>query len=144
MNRRKLAPANIVILVAGIVMLIASFMAFYRLPFPGGSVSVNAWDHGLFMIATLPTLLGAFMALQVGLVAFGRIDMPNRVLGLTWDQAHLVLALQSALLMGAFLALDKAPYEFGAGFWLMLAAAIALVVGALMRIATSRRRPRAI
>src|SRR5689334_20316559 len=118
-------------------MLIASFLAYYRLSFPGGSVTVNAWDRGLFVIATLPVLLGMFMALQVGLVAFGRIDMPNRLLGMTWDQVHLVLALQTAVLMGAFLVSAKAPFEFGAGFWLMLAAAIALVVGALMRIAAS-------
>jgi hypothetical protein len=144
MNRVKLSPANILILAAGALMLIASFMAFYRLPFPGGTLSVNAWDHGLFLIATLPALLGMVMALQVGLVAFGRIDMPNRLLGFTWDQVHLVLALQSALLMGAYFVTAKAPLEFGIGFWLMLVAAIALVVGALMRLAASGRRPRAI
>jgi hypothetical protein len=144
-NRTKLSPANIVILAAGVVMLIASFMSFYRLPFPGGAVTANAWDRGLFLIATLPVLLGGFMALQVGLVAFGRIDMPNRLLGLTWDQVHLVLALQCVVLMLAFWAEARPPtVTFGAGFWLMFAAAIALVVGALMRIATTRRRPRAI
>ena len=148
MNRVKLSPANMVILAAGVVMLIASFLAFYQFtatsPFTGSTVtvSINAWDHGLFLIATLPALLGMFMALQVGLVAFGRIDMPNRLLGLTWDQVHLVLALQTALLMGAFLVAANGSASFGIGFWLMLVAALALVVGAIMRVIASNRRPR--
>ena len=154
MNRVKLSPANVVILAAGVVILIGSFMAFYKVSVAGsGSVSVNAWDRGQFMIATLPALLGSFMALQVGLVAFGHIDMPNRLLGLTWDQVHLVLSLQAALLMLSFLARTRPSATFdtiriettlGIGFWLMLVAAIALVVGALMRIASTGRRPHAI
>ena len=154
MNRVKLSPANVVILAAGVVILIGSFMAFYKVSVAGsGSVSVNAWDRGQFMIATLPALLGIFMALQVGLVAFGRIDMPNRLLGLTWDQVHLVLSLQAALLMLSFLARARPSATFdtfriettlGIGFWLMLVAAIGLVAGAFMRIAATGRRPRAI
>ena len=154
MNRVKLSPANVVILAAGVVILIGSFMAFYKVSVAGsGSVSVNAWDRGQFMIATLPALLGSFMALQVGLVAFGHIDMPNRLLGLTWDQVHLVLSLQAALLMLSFLARTRLSATFdtiriettlGIGFWLMLVAAIGLVAGAFMRIAATGRRPRAI
>jgi hypothetical protein len=154
MKRVKLSPANVVILAAGVVILIGSFMAFYKVSVAGsGSVSVNAWDRGQFMIATLPALLGSFMALQVGLVAFGHIDMPNRLLGLTWDQVHLVLSLQAALLMLSFLARTRPSATFdtiriettlGIGFWLMLVAAIGLVAGAFMRIAATGRRPRAI
>jgi hypothetical protein len=97
------------------------------------------------MIATLPALLGALMAVQIALVSFGNITMPNRVIGLTWDQFHLVLALQTALLMLMFLARAKPTLvQFGAGFWLMLFGAGGLVIGALMRLAAGRRRPRAI
>jgi hypothetical protein len=152
-NRVKLSPANVVILAAGVLILIGSFLAFYKVSVAGnGSASVNAWDRGQFMIATLPALLGSFMALQVGLVAFGHIDMPNRLLGLTWDQVHLVLSLQAALLMLSFLARTRFSATFdtfriettlGIGFWLMLVAAIALVAGAFMRIAATGRRPRA-
>jgi hypothetical protein len=153
-NSRKLAPANAVILVAGALMLIGSFLAFYKSETNGVSVAeVNAWDHGLFMIATLPALLGTVMALQIVLVAFGNITMPNRVLSLTWDQFHLVIALQTLVLMVGFLVrarVDEVVFEthievtFGTGFWLMLVGAVGLVLGALMRLATSRRRPRAI
>jgi disulfide bond formation protein DsbB len=153
-NSRKLAPANVVILVAGVLMLIGSFLAFYKSETNGVSVAeVNAWDHGLFMIATLPALLGTVMALQIVLVAFGNITMPNRVLSLTWDQFHLVTALQTLVLMVGFLVrarVDEVVFEthieviFGAGFWLMLVGAVGLVLGAFMRLAPSRRRPRAI
>ena len=60
MNRVKLSPANVVILAAGVVILIGSFMAFYKVSVSGGgSASLNAWDRGQFMIATLPALLGS-------------------------------------------------------------------------------------
>jgi hypothetical protein len=146
----KLSPANIVILAAGVVMLIASFMAFYEYKIGGVSAGkANAWDHGLFLITTLPALLGMFMALEVALRAFSNIDMPPRLLGFTWDQVHVALSFQTALMMLAFLLRARLTFAqlrvtFGIGFWLMVAAAIALVVGALMRIAATRRRPRAI
>jgi len=154
-NRRKLAPANIVILASGAIMLLASFLAFYRYPglalapdgtiVRSGSTSRNAWDHYLFLIATLPALLGAVMALQIGLEAFGNITMPNRILGLTWDQFHVVLAFQAALLMLTRLLQARPPLvTYGTGFWMLFAGSLALVIGALMRIAVSRRRPRAI
>jgi general stress protein CsbA len=149
MPRAKLAPPDIVILAGGVAMLVGSFLAFYQQtvtsPFDGSSVtfSLNAWDRGLFMIVTLPALLGMFMALQVALKTFSNIDMPSRVLSLTWDQFHLVVSVQCALLMLAFLAAAQ-PLDFGVGFWVMLVAAVALVVGALLRLVASRRRPRAI
>jgi hypothetical protein len=148
-NRRRLPPANVVILASGAIMLIATFLPFYKVPLPDQTVTFDAWDRGLFLIATLPALLGVVMALQIGLEAFGGITMPNRILGLTWDQFHIVLAFQSALLMLTRLAqarptLVVVTFTLGAGFWLMMICAGGLVVGALMRIAVSRRRPRAI
>ena len=123
-------------------MLVGSFLPFYKFQIFGGSLSFNAWDHGVFMIRTLPALLGMFMALQVALQAFSNIDMPNRLLGLTWDQFHLVLGLQAALLMFTFFVQAKAPFKFGTGFWIMALATIALLVGSLMRVASAGRRPR--
>ena len=146
MNSRKLPPASVVILAAGAIMLIGSFLAFYKVSSPLATVTLNAWDHGLFMIATLPALLGAFMALQVALQAFSNIDMPPRLLGLTWDQFHIVLSFQAALLMLAVLArkpnLVGLPMTFGVGFWVMLVGSGGLVAGALMRVAATGRRPR--
>jgi hypothetical protein len=143
-NKVKISPANIVILVAGVVILIASFLAFYKLEIPkqtlgnitiGGSTSYNAWSTGQFLIATLPALLGAVMAAHVVLAAFSNVDLPETVLGLTWDQIHLALGFQAALMMVAFLIRSNPYSSFGIGFWLMLLAGVALLVGAIMRVA---------
>jgi len=142
-NKVKISPANIVILVAGVVILIASFLAFYKLEIPkqtlgnitiGGSTSYNAWSTGQFLIATLPALLGAVMAAHVVLAAFSNVDLPETVLGLTWDQIHLALGFQAALMMIAFLIRSNPYSSFGIGFWLMLVAGVALLVGAIMRV----------
>jgi hypothetical protein len=131
----KLSPAGIVILAAGVVMLIGSFLDFYSY----AGVGFNAWSgaqgFGIFGIATVVVLCGLVMAGQVAVSAFAsNVDLPDRVLGLTWDQVHLALGFQAALMMLAFLIRAKGQASFGIGFWFMLLAGIALLVGAVMRV----------
>jgi hypothetical protein len=149
-NQTKLSPANIVILAAGAVMLIASFLGFYKYSAPiehiagitiGGSTSYSAWSRGGFLIATLPALIGILMATQVALVAFANTNLPDKVLGLSWDQIHLVLGFQAALMMIAFLIRSKGGLDFGIGFWLMLLSGVALLVGAIMRVTGAGSTP---
>ena len=130
MNARKLGPAATVIVVAGAVMLVGSFLGFFTF----GSLSWSAWSsRGYFPLATLPALLGVIMALQVVLTTFTDVSLPAEVLGFDWTQIHLVLGIQAALLMLCFLVLNHGVLGFGIGFWLMLLAAIALAVGAVMQ-----------
>jgi hypothetical protein len=155
-NGKKLSPAGIVIMVGGVVMLIGSFLAFYKyslgslgisaadraaaravgvkLP-EGNSISWSAWTHNgapLFPLTILPVLLGLIMALQVGLTNLANVRLPERVLGFDWKQIHLLCGAQAALLMVLYLIVNKEGASFGVGFWLMLLASIALVVGAVM------------
>jgi hypothetical protein len=159
MNGKKLSPAAIVILVAGALALIASFLAFYKYSFGGtglsqaeidaaraagitlpgniggGSTSYSAWSTSgflLFPLAILPALFGLIMALQVALTNFANVKLPERVLGFDWTQIHLLLGIQALLLMLCYLAVDKAGLSYGIGFWLMFLASIGLVVGAVM------------
>jgi hypothetical protein len=131
----KLTPPNLVILAGGAVMFIASFLPFYKL----GSHSDTAWSSGEFLIATLPVLFGLAMAAHIGLVAFAKLNLPDRVLGLTWTQVHLALGFQAAVMMLCFLVRDpnygsgSGGIDRGVGLYLMLLAAIALLVGAVMR-----------
>jgi hypothetical protein len=131
MQNSKLSPANLVILIAGIVILLASFLAFYKV----AGHSFNAWDSDVFLlgIATLPALFGVIMALHVGLTAFANVHPPGRVLGFTWDQIHVGLGFQATIMMLAFLVRDNGILDFGIGFWFMLLSAIGLLVGAVMR-----------
>jgi hypothetical protein len=139
-NKPTLTPGNIVILVAGAVILIGSFLDFYKaktITVAGFTLRAgggNAWSTGAFLIVTLPALLGLIMAVHVAVSTFATgVRFPDRVLGLTWDQIHLVLGFQAAVMMLAYLIRSHSGVDFGTGFWLMFLAAIALLVGAIMR-----------
>ncbi len=138
MDKPKLTPPGIVILAGGAVMLIGSFLPFYKFSLLGSSRSWSSWSSStnllLFPLTTLIVLFGVLMAVQVAVATFApSTNLPDRPLGFTWDQIHLVLAFQAAIMMLAYLIRDKGGLDLGAGFWLMLLAAIALVVGAIMR-----------
>jgi hypothetical protein len=143
MDKLKLSTANIVILVAGVVMLLGSFLDFtksksitvagftVRASIGGGS----AWSTGRFLIATIPALIGVVMAAHVAVVAFApQVKLPEKVLGLTWTQVHLVLGFQATIMMLAFLIQDTGGLSKGIGLYLMLIAGIALLVGAVLRM----------
>ena len=145
MDKLKLSTANLVILIAGVVMLIASFLAFNKISarsfvisgvkFGGGSHSYSAWSSHYFLIATIPALLGIVMAAQVAVAAFASgVKLPEKVLGLSWTQIHLVLGFQATIMMLAFLIQDTSGSDKGIGLFLMLLAAIALLVGAVLRM----------
>lgn len=138
MNKAKLTPASSVILAGGVIMLIGSFLPFYEFSILGVSRSWNAWSSFtnlfLFPLTTLIVVFGVVMAVQVALATFAPgTSLPDRPLGFTWDQVHLVLAFQVAIMMLAYLIRDKGRLDWGAGFWLMLLAAIALLAGAILR-----------
>ena len=130
MNKPRLSPANVVILAAGAVMLIGSFLGFYT----AFGQSINAWSRGLFGIVTVVVGCGVAMAGQVALTTYAtNVTLSPKPFGLTWDQVHLALGFQAMIMMLGFLVQDNGVAAFGIGFWLMLASAIALFVGAIMR-----------
>jgi hypothetical protein len=143
MDKLKLSPGNIVILAGGLVMLVGSFLDFYEASDPdtvlvlGRSLSWSAWasEDGLllFPLTTFIVLFGVAMAAHVAVTTFASVDLPDRVLGFTWDQIHLVLGFQATIMMLAYLIRSKGGLDWGIGFWLMLLSAIALLVGAILR-----------
>lgn len=148
MNQTKLSPANIAILGGGALMLIGSFLDFYKFTIVGHTISASAWGGanglGVFGIATVIVLCGIVMGAQVAIETFASgMTLPDRLLGLTWNQIHLALGFQAALMMLAFLIRSKSPFSFGIGFWLMVIAAIALLVGAIMRVTGAGAPPNA-
>ena len=138
MDKAKLTPAGSAILAGGALMVIGSFLPFYEFSILGVSKSWNSWSSStnlfLFPLTTLIVVFGVVMAVQVAVATFARgTNLPDRLLGFTWDQIHLVLAFQAAIMMLAYLIRDKGRLDWGAGFWLMLVAAIALLAGAILR-----------
>jgi hypothetical protein len=152
MDKNRLTPGNATILVAGVIMLIGSFLAFYRVSRAeavlifGGNESWNSWsttkEQLLFPISTLVVLFGVAMAAHVALTVFATVDLPERPLGLSWDQVHIALGFNATVLMFAYLLRSKSVLEWGFGFWLMFISAIALLVGAVVRRAQANAPPR--
>jgi hypothetical protein len=144
-SKPKLSAPDVVTLVGGALMLIGSFLAFYKLPgftvgtVPVGSESFSAWSSGNFGIVTVVVICGAAMAGQVVLSTWATsVNLPARPFGMRWDQVHLALGFQTAIMMLAFLARNRQGLDLGVGFWVMLISAIVLFAGAIMRV---NRRP---
>lgn len=121
MENKQPTPGEIVIMVAGAVMLIASFLEF--------AADTSAWGEGFFPIVTLIPVYGVLMALQVALTKFANVNLPERVGTLTWEQVHLVLGFFAAL-MALFWII--AGENLGIGAWLLLIGAVAAMAGAVM------------
>jgi len=121
-DRQSPTPGEIVIMAAGAVMLVFSFLHF--------AGDTSAWGSGLFPIATLLPLYGVLMALQVALTKFAGVNLPDSVGGFTWEQVHLVLGAMAALMAVGWLLTDYGDKQVGA--WFEILGGIALVVGAVM------------
>jgi hypothetical protein len=121
-DRQPPTPGEIVIMAAGAVMLIFSFVDF--------APKTNSWGTGLFPIATLLPLYGVIMALQIGLTKFANVKLPDSIVGFTWEQVHLALGLMAALMAIGWLLTDVGGKKIG--LWFEVLGGIALAVGAFL------------
>lgn len=121
-------PAVLVILGSGLVLLIGSFLSVVE--------DTSAWGEAAFPLFTLPAILGVIVAGQVAAGEFAGIQLPG-ILGLTWSKIRLSFSAWAAFIMVALLigrvSVEGSEISKGAGFWIMLVASIALVVGAVMK-----------
>jgi hypothetical protein len=136
-RKEHLSSGNLVIVGAGAVMILGSFLPFWKINVPaelGADVSYTAWSRvNFFPVTIIPVLCAAVMIAGVALRAVLHLARPNRLFGFTWDQVYFACAAQAAFLMLAFTIEGHPGFQLGTGFYLMLAAAFALVVGAVMR-----------
>ena len=114
--------SELIIMIAGAVMLVASFLDF--------AGDLSAWGRYLFSVATLLPLYGLVMAAQIALTKFAGVQLPDQVAGFTWEQVHLVLGLMAGLMAVAWLITDTGDKQIG--LWLEVLGGIALAVGAVM------------
>jgi hypothetical protein len=121
-DRQSPTPGEIVIMAAGAVMVIFSFLHF--------AGDRSTWQSPFFPIATLLPLYGLVMGLQVALTRFAGVDLPDSVLGFTWEQIHLALGAMAALMAIGWLLTDYGDKQIGE--WFEILGGIALVVGAVM------------
>jgi hypothetical protein len=121
-DRQSPTPAEIVIMAAGAVMLIFSFLHF--------AGDTSAWGSHLFPIATLLPLYGVVMALQIVLTKFAGVSLSGSLIGFTWEQIHLALGAMAGLMAIGWLLTDTGDKQIGE--WFEILGGIALVVGAVM------------
>lgn len=131
MDNKNPTPGEIVILAAGVVALIASFLPFYSAPSGFGGSDLNAWDSGLFPVAWFIALFAVAAAVLVALQKFANMNF-GAVLGFTFTQILIVLGLFAAILGVGYLIVDSGFYDKGIGYWLLLLAGIASLVGAIL------------
>ena len=140
----RLTPGEIVVMAAGALALISSFLPFYK-----NGEDTNAWDEGLFPIATLIMIFAVAAAVLVALVKFANMNASNGFLGFGLLQLVLLLGFFSAILAVAFLIAPKkfevggftiSEFDFGFGYFLMLISGLGSVVGAVL-LTLERRRP---
>jgi hypothetical protein len=121
-DRQSPTPGEITIMAAGAVMIIFSFLHF--------AADRSAWGSGLFPIATLLPLYGLVMGLQIALTKFASLNLPQRVIGFTWEQVHLALGAMAALMAFGWLVTDYGDKQIG--MWFEILGGFALVVGAVL------------
>lgn len=121
-GKKPPTTAELIIMIAGAVMLVASFLDF--------AYKTTAWGTGAFPVATLLPLYGVIMALQIALTKFANVKLPEKIPVFTWEQVHLVLGLFAGLMAIGWLVTDVS--QKGIGLWLEVLGGIALAVGAVM------------
>jgi hypothetical protein len=119
---KQITPGEWIIMGAGAVMLIGSFLDF--------AGHTSAWGTGTFPIVTLIVIYGVLMGAQIAMVKFAGASFPERIAGFSWEQIHLAFGV-FALMMSLGWLISGIPHK-GAGFWLLFLGSIALVVGAVM------------
>lgn len=142
MDNKNVTPGEIVVLVAGAVALIASFLAWIDISTGFGSATMSSWstDGPLFPVATFVPLSAVVVAVLLALRKFANVTLPANIIGFSPDQIMKAFAIFGALLgIGWLIAIESA----GIGFWLSLLAAIASAVGVFLleRDAATTARP---
>jgi hypothetical protein len=115
-------PAELTILIAGAVMFIGSFLSF--------ADDRSSWQSPWFPIATLLAVYGSVMALQIGLTKFANVTLPDRLVGFTWEQVHLVLGILATFMAIGWLVSDIGSKNIG--LWLEVLGSFSLAAGALV------------
>lgn len=123
----KLSNGEKVVVVAGVVMLIASFLPWYKVEFLDvASITRNGWESPGALWSVLATLLGVVMAGAILGSKFGNVKLPD--LGnYTWGQAY--IAGGGLALLFIIIKLINESSSMSYGFFLGIIAAIGLAGG---------------
>jgi hypothetical protein len=117
--------------IAGLVLMLSAFMSWYAGSGDGLTIAVIGWHTGA--IGKLVFLIGLAVVVLVVLREFG-IELPATV-----PESLVVIVLGSLATILVLIRLISVPDRFfpfegrGIGIWISLVAALALIVGGLLR-----------
>ena len=122
------------IMAAGAVMFVFSFLPFYSVSGGGQSLEWSSWSNAFSLVPLVPlmVLLGAAMAIRVALERFGTLRVPERVTIYTWGQLETVLSILIALTILCYIIRDLSGVDKGVGAWFLFIGSVGLVVGQLL------------
>lgn len=119
------------ILPAGIVLLISSFLPWYSIDLgPFGDVSRNGWQSPGAIWSIIAVFIGLGLSAVVAMKTFSTVELPNDVGGQSWGRINLGGAAL-ALLALIIKFLNESSY-LSFGFFLGFIAVLALVAGAFL------------
>ena len=140
---QKVTPGEIVVMAAGGVALIASFLPFFSIDEAGVDESYSSLSTGfptLFPVATLIPVAIIAAAVLLVLTKFANMTIGD-VLGIGLVQLIIALSFFGALLALAYLIQDTPEgLDKGFGYWLLLLSGLASIVGAIL-VSNERGRP---
>jgi hypothetical protein len=140
LDLKKLSPGEIVIAVSGIVLLIFSFLPWYKVggvsfstpvgTVGGGGISLNGWDDPSQLSSILAILIGVVMAAHVIVTKLAGLSLPERLGGVGWG----VFYLAGGVLAFLFLLLKFLDYSdhTKVSFYISLLAGLGLAVGGFL------------
>jgi len=128
--KRPITVADAIFAGGGLLAFLFSFFGFlgYR------GFDTNAWGSGLFPLATIPAILGLAAVVVVALDLFADVKLPAQVLTLNWKQIRMTWGITAAVIMLAYLILDKGSASLQFGGFVMLIGAILMAAGSIMSI----------
>jgi hypothetical protein len=87
---KELTLGERIIVAAGVVLLIDSFLPWYSIDISIFHYSRNGWQAPNSFLSVVAILIGIAMAAQVLVSRLGSVDMPDRVGSLGWGMVHLI------------------------------------------------------
>ncbi|NIR41760.1 MAG: hypothetical protein GWN79_27640 [Actinobacteria bacterium] len=122
-------PSSWMLMGGGLVLLISTFLDWVSVSAGGFDFGENAWDTDFFgLLGIICALIGLLVGGGVAAQTFGKVNMPDRVLGFTHDQIHLILGCEAFVITFGLVFRG----DVGIGLWLGLVSAVVITAGAYM------------
>ncbi len=131
---QKMGLGEKIILVAGPLLFIDSFLRWYNFSFEGLgfslSVSRSGWQSPGALWSILAVLIGLVMFGVIAAVRFGNVKMPDLPQGVTWARLHLGLGATAVLFVVIKFVNESSNLSYG--FFIGIILVVALAAGGFL------------